>query len=100
MTDAVNSSEEKCQSKQEIIEIIKDKAEQHDNLKCDVCEYMCKKKETMKKHMNTKHNHHDIAKECSSKDTSEKVQDHQEQTETNEKKDKDKKKKQTECWGG
>ena len=90
MTDAVNSSEEKCQSKQEIIEIIKDKAEQHDNLKCDVCEYMCKKKETMKKHMNTKHNHHDIAKECSSKDTSEKVQDHQEQTETNEKKDKDK----------
>ena len=57
-TDTVNSSEEKCQSKQEIIvkkvdtikkviiskpstiEIIKDKAEQHDDFKCDVCEYM------------------------------------------------------------
>ena len=61
-TDTVNSSEEKCQSKQEIIvkevdiikkviiskpskvEVIKDKAEQHDDLKCDMCEYMCKKK--------------------------------------------------------
>ena len=61
-TDTVNTSEEKCQSKQEIIvkevdiikkvivskpstvEVIKDKAEQHDDLKCDMCEYMCKKK--------------------------------------------------------
>ena len=42
--------------------------------------------------MNTKHNRNHIAKECSSKDTSEKVHDHQEQTETNEKKDKDKNK--------
>ena len=58
----VNGSEEKCQSKQEIIvkevdiikkvivskpstvEVIKDKAEQHDDLKCDMCEYMYKKK--------------------------------------------------------
>ena len=62
-THRVNSSEEKCQSKMEIIakevDIVKkviiskqptDQAEQHDDLKCDMCEYMCKKKKHNKKH--------------------------------------------------
>ena len=44
----------------------------------------------MEKHINTKHNHNSVAKECSSKDTSEKVKDQREQTETNEEKGKDK----------
>ena len=75
-------------SKPSTAELITDQAEQHDDLKCDMCEYLCKKKNIMKKHMNTKHNHNSIAKECSSKVTPEKVQDQQEQTKTNDDKDK------------
>ena len=30
-------------------EVITDQAEQHDDLKCDICEYMCKKKKTILK---------------------------------------------------
>ena len=53
-------------------------------------EYMYKKKPIKKNHMNIKHNHNHIDKECNSKDTSEKVKDQQEPANTIEKKDKDK----------
>ena len=61
-TDTVNSSEEKCKSKQEnivkevdttkeviiskpsAVEVKTDNTEQHANLQYDVCEYTCKKK--------------------------------------------------------
>ena len=74
------------------VEVIKDKAEEHDDLQCDFVNICARQKKIMKKYMNTKHKRDLIAKECNSKDTSEMVKDQQEQTETNEKKDKDN------CW--
>ena len=88
LTDTVNSSKEKCKSKQEnivkeagtskeviiskpsAVEVKTDNTEQHANLQSDVCEYTCKKKNTMEKHMNIKHNSNHIAKECSMMNTS------------------------------
>ena len=34
----------------------KDKGKQEVDLKCDMCEYTCKKRNILNKHMNTKHN--------------------------------------------
>ena len=50
------TNQEVLESYQSKVEVKQVRVPQNDDLKCDMCEYRCKKKDTLKKHMNTKHN--------------------------------------------
>ena len=44
------------------VEVKKDKGKHNQDLKCEICDYSCKKMNMMKKHINMKHGDHNCKK--------------------------------------